>query len=94
METWMGEGCDNKTWESDEMLDFIFHRYFIREETHWLLMGVQDQVQGRWCNWQVHDMVGCKRFSKHEGINYEETFAPTIKMNTIWLVLAMAVQFG
>ena len=35
-----------------------------------------------------------KGFSQREGIDYEETFAPTAKMSTILLVLAMAAQFG
>eukprot|EP00253_Pinus_taeda_P013937 PITA_13937 len=33
-------------------------------------------------------------FSQKEGIDYEETFAPTAKMSTIWLVLALAAQFN
>ena len=35
-----------------------------------------------------------KGFSQRWGIDYEETFAPTTKMSTIKLVLAMATQFG
>ena len=35
-----------------------------------------------------------KGFSQHQGIDYEKTFAPTAKMSTIKLVLAMATQFS
>jgi hypothetical protein len=35
-----------------------------------------------------------KGFSQQEGIDYEETFAPTTKMSAIRLVLAMATQQG
>eukprot|EP01018_Ginkgo_biloba_P014416 Gb_10175 [translate_table: standard] len=35
-----------------------------------------------------------KGFSQVEGIDYEETFAPTANMSTIHLILAMATQFG
>lgn len=33
-------------------------------------------------------------FSQREGIDYEKTFAPTTKLSTIRLVLALAAQFG
>lgn len=35
-----------------------------------------------------------KGFSQREGIDYEQTFAPTAKMSTICLILAMEAQFG
>ena len=35
-----------------------------------------------------------KGFFQRQGIDYEGTFAPTAKMSTIRLVLAMAAQFG
>ena len=35
-----------------------------------------------------------KGFAQQEGIDYEETFAPTAKWNTIWLTLALATQQG
>lgn len=35
-----------------------------------------------------------KGFSRREGIDYEETFAPIAKMSTIWLVIDMAIQSG
>jgi hypothetical protein len=35
-----------------------------------------------------------KGFAQQEGIDYEETFAPTSKWNTIQLTLALAAQKG
>ena len=35
-----------------------------------------------------------KGFAQQEGIDYEETFAPKAKWNTIWLILALAAQQG
>jgi hypothetical protein len=35
-----------------------------------------------------------KGFAQQEGIDYEETFAPTTKWNTIRLTLALAAQKG
>jgi hypothetical protein len=35
-----------------------------------------------------------KGFAQQEGIDYEETFAPTAKWNTIRLTLALAAQKG
>lgn len=35
-----------------------------------------------------------KGFPEREGIEYEEIFAPIEKMNIIFLVLALATQFG
>jgi hypothetical protein len=35
-----------------------------------------------------------KGFAQQEGIDYEETFPPTVKMVTIKLVLALAIHFG
>jgi hypothetical protein len=37
------------------------YRSSTKEETHWLQMGVQGQVQGRWHTRQVQGTVGCKR---------------------------------
>lgn len=34
-----------------------------------------------------------KQYAEKEHINYEETFGPTAKMNTVRLVMAFAAQF-
>jgi len=59
--TWMGKGHGGRTWKFDEKLDLGSHNVSIREETHWLQMGVQGQVQGIWYTWQVQSMISCKR---------------------------------
>ena len=49
----------------------------------------EDGTLDKYKEWLV-----AKGFSQWEGIDYEETFAPTTNMSTIRLVLAMAAQFG
>ncbi|MDF3681148.1 reverse transcriptase domain-containing protein, partial [Enterobacter hormaechei] len=47
--------------------------------------GTLDKYKGR---------LVAKGFSQRQSIDYEETFAPTTKMSTIRLLLAMATQFS
>ena len=35
-----------------------------------------------------------KSFAQKEGVNYEETFAPTTKQATVWTLFALAAQNG
>jgi hypothetical protein len=35
-----------------------------------------------------------KGYAQEEGVDYEETFSPTVKMVTFWLVISIAAHFG
>lgn len=53
---------------------------------------VKYKADGTLDKYKVH--LVARGFSQKEGIDYEEIFAPTTKMSTIWLVLALATQFN
>jgi hypothetical protein len=73
----------------------------------WDLTALQSGKKPIGCKWvykvkykadgtldKYKERLVAKGFSQREGIDYEKTFAPTAKMSTIRLVLAMAAQQG
>ena len=38
--------------------------------------------------------IGIKQYTQTYGIDYEETFAPVAKMNTVRIILSLAAHFG
>jgi hypothetical protein len=77
------------------------------ENWTWKLVDFPPDVKPIGCKWvyrikyKLDKMIDtykerlvAKVFSQHEGIDYEENFAPTTKWNTIWMVLALSTQKG
>ena len=55
-------------------------------------MGLQCQIQGRWENRPVQGKVGGQGFTQTYGIDFQETFAPVAKLNTIRVLLSLAAN--
>eukprot|EP00253_Pinus_taeda_P031000 PITA_31000 len=57
-------------------------------------MGLQDQECCRWENHRQKARLVAKSFQQMHGIDYDETFAPVAKMDSICLALAIAAAQG
>eukprot|EP00253_Pinus_taeda_P003684 PITA_03684 len=79
----------------------------VQESNTWKLVDCPQSVKPIGCKWvyrikynqngeidKYKARLVAKGFAQQEGIDYEETFAPTAKWNTIHLTLALAAQKG
>ena len=56
-------------------------------------MGLQDQKKWKWWSAQVQGKLVVKDFTQEPGVNFFEAFTPVARIQTIRLVLFLAVQF-
>jgi hypothetical protein len=57
-------------------------------------MGLQDQEGSNRIGEKYKERLVSKGFQQIHGIDYDETFAPVAKMDSIWLALAIVVTRG
>jgi hypothetical protein len=57
-------------------------------------MGLKDQESNGWIDHQIQSQTCCQRISEVHGIDYDETFTPVVKMDSIQLALTIATTKG
>jgi hypothetical protein len=55
-------------------------------------VGIHREAQGRWFNRKVQSEISAKGYTQTYGIDYQETFAPVAKINTIQVLLSLAAN--
>ena len=97
------EAVKHKAW-NQAMVD---EYQAVQDNNTWQLVDCPQHVKPIGCKWvyrikykkngdidKYKARLVAKGFAQQEGIDYEETFAPTAKWNTIRLTLALAAQKG
>jgi hypothetical protein len=57
-------------------------------------VGVQAEEGWSRCHRQAQGSLGGTQFRAAEGINFDDTFAPVARMESVWLLFALAAQEG
>jgi len=76
----------NSTWE---IVDKLRHKKIVRHKWVFTMKHKEDRSIDK-----HKARLVAKRYTQTYGIEYEETFSPVAKMNTIRVVLVLAAHFG
>ena len=63
-----------------------------KEEDNWMQMGVHCKTQSGWQYWQVQSKASCERIYAKVQVDYQEMFDPISKINTICILISLAVN--
>ena len=63
-----------------------------REKGGGIQMDLQGEAGGSVEKYKAHFVA--KGFSRKEGIDYEETFAPIARYSSIWTIISLATEMG
>lgn len=61
-----------------------------KSRSHWSNVDIQNQVLYGWFPIEVLGKDGCKKgiHNSQEGVDYHDTFAPSLRKDTIWTLVA------
>ncbi|RVW67796.1 Retrovirus-related Pol polyprotein from transposon RE1 [Vitis vinifera] len=69
-----------------------YHRFAGWEEARGVQVDFHHKIQSRWINREIQGSLVARGFTQSYGIDYQETFAPVAKLNTIRILLSLAVN--